>query len=271
MIVVVTLLTVRGSTPRDAGTQMAVGSQTQRGTIGGGALELACVEHARALLSGRSSVTERRFALGPGLGQCCGGAVTVGFERRAGSLEDFSIPQPKLPELAPPLQRDRAPLWLWGAGHVGRAMVNVLAPLGAFEVTWIDSAPDRFPDDIPNGVTAVPAADMPRLAARAPRAAHHLIFTYSHDIDLALCHALLRRGFASCGLIGSATKWARFRSRLSALGLNPDTITCPIGDPHLGKHPMAIATGTARALLNETNVTGERGRPAMTPTETMPS
>jgi xanthine dehydrogenase accessory factor len=96
----------------------------------------------------------------------------------------------------------------------------------------------------------------------APQEADHLIMTYAHDLDLALCHALLKHGFASAGLIGSATKWARFRTRLAALGHSPaqiSRIACPIGDPHLGKHPQAIAVGVATALLSHAGVSLAKG------------
>ena len=145
-----------------------------------------------------------------------------------------------------------APVWIWGAGHVGRALAQVLEPLPGVSVTWIDDAAERFPDAIPDGVTRLVAADMPRAMTHAARDAHHLILTYSHDIDLALCDAALRCGFATCGLIGSATKWARFRSRLGAMGhadAEISRIDCPIGDPSLGKHPQAIAVGVAAWLL----------------------
>ncbi|MEM9755762.1 MAG: XdhC family protein, partial [Pseudomonadota bacterium] len=151
-----------------------------------------------------------------------------------------------------PLRQTGAPVWIWGAGHVGRALVDVLAPLPDLSLTWIDDAPARFPAVIPPDVIALPAPDMPAAMARAPGDAHHLILTYSHDIDLALCHAALGHGFAGCGLIGSATKWARFRSRLAALGHSDAAIlriACPIGDPTLGKHPQAIAVGVAAKLL----------------------
>jgi len=113
-------------------------------------------------------------------------------------------------------------------------------------------AADRFPTDIPDTVTMLPAADPARLIPHAPQNAEHLILTYSHTLDLALCHAALTHGFAQCGLIGSKTKWARFRSRLAALEHSTQTITritCPIGDPSLGKHPQAIAIGVAAQVL----------------------
>jgi len=171
--------------------------------------------------------------LGPSLGQCCGGSVTL----------EFSV--------ASAVPAQAAPLWIWGAGHVGRAIAQVCAGLPGRDVTLIDTHTDRMPGAM-RGVTPVVAVDMPRLVPHAPAAADHLIVTYSHEIDLALCHALLGHPFASVGLIGSATKWARFRGRLLSLGHAPDQIAriaCPIGDPSLGKHPQAIAVGVAAALL----------------------
>ena len=212
-----------------------------------------------------------RHPLGPALGQCCGGAVSLVTEviaetptgpGRALRVEGRAPEPPgggathgggatRIADgwLVEPVVEAGEPLWIWGAGHVGRALVATLGPLGRFEIAWIDVAEDRFPEGAPGRVVA---ADPPALAARAPRGARHLIVTHSHAIDLALCHALLARGFASCGLIGSATKWARFRSRLRALG-HSDTaigaIDCPIGEPTLGKHPQAIAIGVAAEML----------------------
>ena len=271
----------RGSVPRNAGTAMLVTPGGQSGTIGGGALEWEATKIARAALAeGRDRLV--KMPLGPNLGQCCGGAVTLLVEiwdkarlDATGDAQVIARPLPDgPPEMPASVSRRMAhlraavaldgwvlepasdpvlKLWLWGAGHVGRAIATVLAPLPDVALTWIDTAPDRFPADIPAGVTDVSAANPADLAPHAPQDAHHLILTYSHDLDFKLCAALLSRGFASCGLIGSATKWARFRSRLQALGHTPaeiDRITCPIGDPALGKHPQAIALGVAVAILH---------------------
>jgi xanthine dehydrogenase accessory factor len=276
-----------GSSPREVGASMLVwGDQKsgggQSGTVGGGALEWQAVQTARARLAEADPLVTR-MALGPSLGQCCGGAVTLLTEvytRESlpeGPLHARSVdgspmplavkrllanargqgtrPTPQLLQgwMIEPLSQPARQLWLWGAGHVGRAIAATMAPLPGLAITWIDVAPDRFPDPAPGGVTLLPAADPGQAVRLAPKDADHLILTFSHALDLDLCHRLLDHGFASCGLIGSATKWARFRSRLSALGHPPDQIariTCPIGDPALGKHPQAIAISVAAQFLH---------------------
>lgn len=235
----------RGSAPRDAGTAMQVTPTTTNGTIGGGALEYRAIAKARKILAANAPEQSETIPLGPNLGQCCGGAVTLQYTYTECRLDRGPFRLYKA-EKNPPHPKH---LWLWGAGHVGRAVVNTAHPQ-ALKITWIDSSADRFPSRIPKHVTRTPAADMPLLASRAPHYAHHLIFTYSHEIDLALCAALLKRGGASIGLIGSDTKWARFSKRLTAMGLDPTQITCPIGDKSLGKAPHAIAHGTVHSLLN---------------------
>lgn len=239
----VEITATRGSVPRDAGTAMKVTASGFSGTIGGGALEHRAIATARQILVQNAPEKAQTYPLGPSLGQCCGGAVTLRF------TYDPRPTDPLIAAPAAPVHVARVqPLWLWGAGHVGRAVVRHCPP-EAFAITWIDAASDRFPDTIPDHVTPVPASDMPRLARNAPPDAHHLIFTYSHDIDLALCAALLRQETASIGLIGSDTKWARFQSRLRAAGLDPAPILCPIGDKSLGKTPDAIAKGCMARLL----------------------
>lgn len=235
----VILAAVQGSAPREVGAAMEVRADGITGTIGGGALEWEAMRLARQMLADGKAFAEQRFALGPALGQCCGGAVTLRFEAVSGA---------EAPREAP------ADLWVWGAGHVGRAIVAVMAPLPDLAITWVDTAPARFPETFPDSAQRVIAADPARLMAHAPPSAHHLILTYSHEIDLALCDGALRRGFASCGVIGSATKWARFQTRLAALGHGAAEISrilCPIGDPSLGKHPQAIAVGVAARLVKE--------------------
>lgn len=277
----------QGSAPREPGAAMIVWDSGQQGTIGGGALEWEAARQARASLAGEARAGLRRMPLGPALGQCCGGAVTLltevidgarlaeieasgavwarpvqgggaaplAVERmRARARRGTERPRAQLVEgwMVEPLRSAAHDLWLHGAGHVGRALAGVLAPLPDWRITWVDTGAERFPARIPEGVDMLVAAEPARAVAHAPETAHHLILTYSHALDLALCDAVLRRGFASAGLIGSATKWARFRRRLAAMGHAPGQIAriaCPIGDPAMGKHPQAIAIGTAAALM----------------------
>lgn len=259
-VVRVAVIQTRGSVPREAGAAMLVWDGGQEGTIGGGALEWEAAARARECL-GRGRDAVGAMPLGPALGQCCGGAVRLLWEvydadRLAQVPERGRYARP-LPgtdgaTLVEEVTPEGRALWIWGAGHVGRALIGVLAPLPGLSLTWADTDAARFPETVPDGVRVVPARDLPHLAGHAPEAAEHLILTYSHDIDLALCDALLRRGFIACGVIGSATKRARFRSRLLKMGHAEAAVSrlrCPIGDPGLGKHPQAIAVGVAAEIL----------------------
>ncbi len=275
-----------GSSPREVGAAMLVWATGQSGSIGGGALEWQAAARARAALSTGDRLD--KVPLGPDLGQCCGGAVllltevwdaarlsTVSGDAYARPMPGFGgeIPMKVAGRLRlarngsktlvaeqiqgwmiEPLLRRECQLWVWGAGHVGRALVQVLAPLPDMAITWVDTGLDRFPDTIPPNTRALPVPNPADAVALAPAHAEHLILTYSHALDLDLCHRLLGHGFARAGLIGSATKWARFRSRLAALGHSPAQmarIGCPIGDPTLGKHPQQIAIGVATAFLRQ--------------------
>ena len=273
---------VKGSAPRDPGAEMLVWPDGRsEGTIGGGRLEFDAIARARGVIRPELG----RMALGPDLGQCCGGAVVLAYEpvtapvapggrwharpfgaahtemplavRRAlgrardrGEAPKLLIEGWLIEAVAPP----PLPLWIWGAGHVGRALVSVLAPLPGLRLSWADTGEDRFPETLPENVATLIAANPADLVTLAPPDARHLIVTFSHALDFELCHRLLNHGFAACGLIGSATKWARFRSRLGALGHSDaliSRIACPIGDPTLGKAPQAIAISVAAGLLRE--------------------
>ncbi|GAB5437383.1 xanthine dehydrogenase accessory protein XdhC [Falsiruegeria mediterranea] len=284
----VVIAAIKGSSPREVGASMLVWPGGQSGTIGGGTLEFEAAEAARRQTSER---VLSHHALGPDMGQCCGGAVSLLSEvydvDTVNTLDDEIIcratdertmpltvkrvlneargqgtrPEAQLIDgwMIEPVHKPARQLWIWGAGHVGRALVDVLSPLPDLAITWVDTGPERFPETIPAGVTTLPAAKPAELVRYAPTDAEHLVLTYSHTLDLELCNRLLNHDFAFAGLIGSATKWARFRSRLGKLGHTPDRIsriTCPIGDPSLGKHPQMIAVGVAADML----------RPALTET-----
>ncbi|WP_330221185.1 xanthine dehydrogenase accessory protein XdhC [Cognatishimia activa] len=286
---------VQGSTPREIGAAMLVANDAQQGTIGGGTLEFEASKAALKQLRSDIAIKVSRHPLGPELGQCCGGAVTLVSEcidqdyidalsqnpfhlRRVEGTADkpFAITRDiakarsegcalraRLTDgwLIEPIHQAPRKLWVWGAGHVGRAIVDVLAPLPVFSITWIDTHKDRFPAKIADGVDWVAATVPNDLVNHAPPNSEHLILTFSHSLDLSLCHALLHQGYSEIGLIGSKTKWARFQKRLSELGHSPDQIsqiTCPIGDPSLGKHPQEIAIGVAAKLLNKQQVYSAR-------------
>ena len=242
---VVEVCSARGSVPRETGTRMLVAADEVLGTIGGGQLELKAIADARALLArgGAAGVTEQRIALGPTLGQCCGGALTLVFTPLALAMpEQWAAPAP------------RFFLQLYGAGHVGRAIVRLLAGIDC-RVQWIDERESEFPaDPLPPHIERVCVEHVQAEVARSPSGAGYLVLTHSHDLDLALAQAILQRGdFGYFGLIGSKTKRARFEHRLQARGFDADLIermVCPIGLPGIdGKEPEVIAVAVAAQLL----------------------
>ena len=275
----VVIADVKGSVPRGVGTAMIVTDTGVFGTIGGGTLEFEAIRRAReVLVSGADRLD--RVPLGPGVGQCCGGAVTLvsefwDSERLTGIGDVVARPLPgggkEMSEvvrramtrgagvspgivdgwMVEPVTRPERDIWVWGAGHVGRVLVGVMAPLPDFRIFWADFDEDRFPE-VPEGVETLVAENPADLVPLASDNAEHFVTTHSHALDLELCHRLLSHGFRSAGLIGSETKWARFRSRLDALGHSAAEIAridCPMGDPALGKHPQAIALGVATGLI----------------------
>jgi xanthine dehydrogenase accessory factor len=245
--VLITITGVRGSSPREVGAAMAVrGDGRFCGTIGGGALEWQALAEAQKLFrDGAPGTIEQSFTLGPDLGQCCGGRVSLRFQRLG------TTDRPRLEDLV--WSEAPMPLWLFGAGHIGRALVLALAPL-PFDVRWIDPRRSEFPAAFPRNVTPVATDDPVGEIANAPAGAAILIFTHSHALDLAIADAALRRDdLAFTGVIGSATKRARFVSQLRQAGLPPTRINrliCPIGLPGLGsKAPAIIAAGIAVQML----------------------
>jgi xanthine dehydrogenase accessory factor len=233
----------RGSVPRDSGTRMLVAARDVLGTIGGGHLELQAIEHARGLLRGERLRAEQQLALGPTLGQCCGGVVTLRYARLADSAP-----------ASWPAGTPRFVLQLYGAGHVGRAVVRLLEGIHC-GVSWIDERDSEFPStpSAPH-IQRICVEPVEAEVALAPAGAFYVVLTHSHALDLAITEAILRRGdFAYLGLIGSKTKRARFVHRFEARGIAPDVLarlTCPIGVPGIaGKEPEVIAVAVVAQLL----------------------
>ncbi len=244
--VLVTVATVRGHSPREAGAKMVVSAQAQFGTVGGGNLEAVAVERARALLAGGAWSTQvvevalsDKAAYQHGV-QCCGGEVGLLLE-----------PLPVVPAVA-----------VFGIGHVGLELARILARHD-LDLHLVDSRPGQLTpqrlavlDDALAAVHVHRVPVLPELVlAELPAGTHVLVMTHDHAEDAALCDAALRTpGLGSIGLIGSAAKWARFRRTLVADGApDPDRITTPIGLPGLtGKDPATIAVGVAADLLQRT-------------------
>lgn len=250
--VLVQVASTRGSVPREAGTWMAVFADALVGTIGGGHLEYQAIAKARAQLPPAGQGVEGgqatlRFALGPALGQCCGGVVHLRFE---------PVSARDAPALALRLAGGLTPVALFGGGHVGQALAQVLAPL-PFSLTWIDSRDGVFPAVAPGVVCEHSEPVQAAVAGLAPQS-RVLIMSFSHAEDLDVVAACLQRQRARAdlpfvGLIGSQTKWAAFSHRLAARGFTPGElahITCPIGVPGIiGKEPEVIAVAVAAQLL----------------------
>jgi xanthine dehydrogenase accessory factor len=244
--VVVEVSAARGSVPRERGTRMLVSAAQALGTIGGGHLELLAIEIARGMLAHPEADEpfERHFPLGPALGQCCGGAVTLRFARLdARSLRTWPAAEP------------RFFLQLYGAGHVGRAIVKLLSDLPC-RVQWIDERESEFPAEalLAPHIEKVCVEPVEAEVDVAPPQACYLVLTHNHDLDLRITEAILRRGdFRHLGLIGSATKRARFLHRFEARGIPAQALarmTCPIGVPGIeGKEPEIIAIAAVAQLL----------------------
>jgi xanthine dehydrogenase accessory factor len=286
----VTIAAIRGSAPREAGARMIINRDgTFSGTIGGGTLEWRAIALAQAACEANGRATRRQFALGPELGQCCGGQVELIIEvfgagdresvARLADLEtegpfatvaqfgdgghlvrtvtDAAVPpgsvtfnDGRLTEGFGSRERD---IMLFGAGHVGKALVLALAPL-PFVVSWYDPRPDAFPAHLPQNATARQLGKPVDVVAAAPAGSFVLVMTHSHQLDLAVVHAALSDGrFPYVGLIGSKSKRARFEKRLAEGGIDRERIeslVCPIGVGEIrSKLPAAIAAATVAQLL----------------------
>lgn len=301
--VLVTIFAFQGSAPRESGARMVVRADGGFfGTIGGGALEWEAIAHARSELARRelkepdgcSLFQIRRFALGPELGQCCGGSVSVGFEivdvtqksmvvrlaneekrcplftthgviSEIGNVDrkivgDIALGDGRenafidaIGDLVEQFGEWRRPLYLFGAGHVARALVLTLAH-HAFSIHWIDTRKDGFPGHFPQNTTAYCLERPVDVLDAAPHDAFVLIMTHSHTLDEDIVAvALAKAKFGYVGLIGSETKKSRFLKRLNGRGLTQsmiDKMVCPIGISGIGsKAPGSIALSVAAQLL----------------------
>jgi len=254
--VLVTIIEERGSTPRNAGSKMVVSRERLYDTIGGGHLEYKAQAIAREMLENRVHDTRlERFSLGASLGQCCGGATVLLFE---------------------PMGQPQAHIAVFGAGHVGRALVPLLASLPC-KVRWIDSRESEFPAQIPAGVEKVVNDEVVDEVENMPAGSYFIVMTHNHQLDLELTAAILERNdFTYYGLIGSDSKRAKFEHRLRDRGFRPEIVQrmrCPMGIAEVkGKLPIEIAVSIAgeviatyNANFGEKSVGGEKPVPMLVP------
>jgi xanthine dehydrogenase accessory factor len=270
--VIVSIASTQGSAPREAGTWMAVFASKIIGTIGGGHVEFEAIAEARALLKDPESTPddssksyEKRYVLGPSLGQCCGGVMVVHYEKYSCLGSKYAGYNQK--ELLNPtfdaistikLQIHRQNVALFGGGHVGKAIVHILSTL-PMQVMWIDSRDEIFPDELPSNVICEHSDPVQSAVSDLAAGSHVLIMSFSHAEDLDIVAACLLRqreqtDLPFIGLIGSKTKWATFRHRLEDRGFSETElahVTCPIGVEGIkGKEPEVIAVGVAAQLLH---------------------
>ncbi len=236
---------VTGSTPRDAGTRMIVTPDAVAGTIGGGRLEWDAIATARALLQGDTAVQTMDIALGPAIGQCCGGRVTLRIERMTSTLIQFLISSEQSVQ--------HATIFIYGAGHVGRALATALAPL-PFTVSLVDSRSEELAHFRAHGVTLLHTDKPLSVAENAGDGSAHVIMTHSHAIDSLIAAAVLEQDrFGYLGIIGSRTKRNSFRKAFREIGIPADRIArvvCPIGGMGVkDKRPEVIAALVAAEIV----------------------
>jgi xanthine dehydrogenase accessory factor len=248
--IVVVVLEARGSTPRNAGTRMLVSASEAVGSIGGGHLEQRAIVEARALLQSGSAGRSIHYALGPSLGQCCGGSLSLGFTRLdTQALSAWPEPRPLFH------------LQMYGAGPVGRAIARLLATIDC-RVDWIDQREDRFPHALvegafwPSHINTISIDDLGGEVRNAPPEAYYLVLTHHRELDLAITEAILRRGdFGFVGLLGSQAKRHDFVRCFEERGVPAERIarlTCPIGLSGIGgKEPELVAMTVVAQLLSD--------------------
>jgi len=240
--VLITVMGVSGSTPRNSGTKMLISQDKVFDTIGGGHLEYKVIAHAHKLLLDSSHTNQNsqhieHFQLAMQLGQCCGGTTSVFFECFAANTTN---------------------IMLFGAGHVGQALIQILSSLPV-KVTWVDSRKAQF-EQCENltqltNITAVLSEEPSAEIALMPKNSYYIVMTHNHQLDFELCQNVLKRAnFSYLGLIASNTKWRRFQQRFSHKEITAELVNkmhCPIGLSQVsGKKPMEVAVSIAGELIN---------------------
>ncbi len=233
--VLITIIGVTGSTPRNSGTKMVVSENDNFDTIGGGHLEFKAIKQAQKLLvANKNCQLLEHFQLGSQLGQCCGGNASVLFECFAANAIHIAV---------------------FGAGHVGQALIPMLAGLSC-HVTWVDNRAAQFPRhceqyaNVTKLISDDPASEVPAMAKNTL----YVVMTHNHQLDFDISLAVLKReDFHYLGLIASDTKWRRFQQRYKHREIKQSLVeqmNCPIGLAQVvGKMPMEVAISVAGKII----------------------
>lgn len=243
--VLVRVIEAKGSTPRDIDAWMLVSNQLCFGTIGGGRLELEAVERAREVLAG-ATAEKLALPLGPAIGQCCGGHVTLSFE---------IIPPARFDEVEAMVMAEDArdpEVWLFGGGHVGRALTNalLLLPVKVHVAETRQEELELTPAGAERHLTALPESLVTGIAAGGAV----IVLTHDHALDFLIVSAALKRNdLAQIGMIGSDTKRATFEHQYLREGGDRDRLSnlvCPIGRKIADKRPEVIAATVAADIID---------------------
>jgi len=231
--VIATIIGVTGSTPRNSGSKMVITKDAIFDTIGGGHLEHKVTQFSNQMLKqGKSSQHIETFQLGIHLDQCCGGSASVLFECFEETLTH---------------------IMLFGAGHVGQALIPILASLPC-NIIWVDSRENQFPDNLHDNITTKVVKNPEEAVTSMPANSYFIVMTHKHQIDFDICMEVLKKkDYNYLGLIGSDTKWLRFSRRFLEQGVNQEqleTVSCPIGfNATSGKLPAEIAVSIASEII----------------------
>lgn len=256
---------VRGSTPREVGAWMWVGPDGLfAGTVGGGHLEFDAIAQAQNWIACHHTVFDEQqhlpfthtYKLGPNLGQCCGGEVVLQFTPLAWHVGIDILQQRE--------HSQRLPVTLFGAGHIGHALIAMGQHL-PIDWWWIDSREGIFPSSLSDSVRCEHSTPVHDAVDDAVQGRHVLIMSFSHAEDFDVLERILLlkqsgKAALSIGLIGSSTKWSSFRSRLLRKGYSAehvDSVRCPVGWSGLSsKEPAVVALSVLAELMTLNPSTG---------------
>lgn len=235
-----------GSTPREEGAWMLVGATGMLGTIGGGQMEYQAIERAQRILAGEAAEGAMEIPLGPEIGQCCGGRVTLDLR-----LLD-EVGRRELTDRERGLAASLPQVVVFGAGHVGKALAEALSllPLRVTVVETREGILSALPATVTKRLMAVPE----EAVREASPGSAFVVLTHDHALDFLIVAEALRRGdTAYVGMIGSATKLETFKrwwlKEASGDSEALSRLTCPIGGTTADKRPAVVAALTAAEMI----------------------